>query len=85
MHYQFNDIMLVEADMNQNIQAENWKLSDEIMDAKITFLLPLSTCTRTCMHGFLTLDNSACSLAMLKLAMLYWPNFTNEILHKPSK
>lgn len=52
MHYEFNDIMLVEADMNQNIQAENWKLSDEIMDAKITFLLPLSTCTRTCMHGF---------------------------------
>lgn len=71
MHYEFNDIMLVEADMNQNIQAENWKLSDEIMDAKITFLLPLSTCTRTCMHGFLTLDNSACSLAILKLAIYY--------------
>lgn len=35
MHYEFNDIMLVEADMNQIIQAENWKLSDEIMDAKI--------------------------------------------------
>lgn len=36
MHYEFNDIILVEADMNQIIQAENWKLSDEIMDAKIT-------------------------------------------------
>lgn len=69
MHYEFNDIILVEADMNQIIQAENWKLSDEIMDANITFLLPLSTCTRTCMHGFLILDNSACSLAILKLAI----------------
>lgn len=65
------------ADINQFIQAENWKLSDEIMNAKITYLLPLSTCTRTCMHGFLTLDNSACSLAILKLYAYYWPNFPN--------
>lgn len=76
------------ADINQFIQAENWKLSDEIMDAKITYLLPLSICTRTWrtgMHGFLSLDNSACSLALLKLYAYYWPNFTNEILHRPSK